>query len=82
MVLPTVKGTEGGALGDVYGVLPAAFSANGGPPIVFDFDYRGQPWVKVPRISAGVANGVCVKNTAGLATSTLLIVATISEANF
>lgn len=82
MVLPTVKGSEGVTLNDVIGVLPAAFPTSGVPPIVFDFDYRGQHHLKVPRIAPGVANGLCVKNLTGLATSTLLIVATITEANF
>ena len=79
--LPTVKGTEGGFVADAMGIVPNALPTTMFQPIVFDFDWRAAH-LKPLRITAGTANGVCVKNNTALATASLLVVASFSEANF
>lgn len=85
MSLPTVKGTEGLGLwrGSVYLTQTISASLGGGEPaklLDLDFDklLRGKP----PIIAAGAANGIVLKNSAGIAGATVAIIAYISEANF
>jgi hypothetical protein len=77
MTLPTVKGTEGTILFDA-----SVWVGTGAIPIRDPWE-----WVQVPSsqpiiIPAGTANGIVIKNTAGIATSTLDITIEFAETNF
>jgi hypothetical protein len=77
MTLPTVKGAEGVQL-DLYDFpLRAAIAANE-QEHVWTLPEDAKPWI----IPAGVANGICFKAAAGVATSTISIVVTLSETSY
>ena len=82
MALPTVKGTEGVVLaeGVVYLMQTVAASAQLSEPIqVWDFDRpRSKPLV----IAAGTTNGICIKNTGGIAGSSVSVNVWLDESNF
>lgn len=78
MTLPTVKGTEGVVLFDKTIWLGTAAIPVRDHPLFWEEQPRSQPII----IPAGTANGIVLKNTAGVATSTLSIVFEVTEANF
>jgi hypothetical protein len=84
MTLPTAKGTEVGA--NVIAGAPCyliqtigASTPFNNPIAVWDFDRpRSKPLI----IAAGVANGICIKNTAAHAGASVLINVWADESNF
>jgi hypothetical protein len=83
MDLPTVKGTEGAFIDAATAMLIQTVPL-GGPgqaSLIAEWDFdllRTKP----PRIPAGAANGIALKNTTGAAAATVVPVFEITEANF
>ena len=83
MSLPTVKGTEGVAIGRANPYLIQTMSATVGPPtaplVVWDFDRpRSKPLI----IAAGAANGIAVKNVTAVAGASITGTVWFDESNF
>jgi hypothetical protein len=74
MTLPTVKGAEGVQLDLIDFPLRAAIVAGEQEP-VWTLPDDVKPFI----IPAGAANGLCFKIVAGVATSTISIIATVTE---
>jgi hypothetical protein len=77
LTLNTVKGTEGNILWD-----QTIWLGTGAIPIVSPFVWTQMPNSKPIIIPAGVANGIVIKNTLGIATSTVDITVELVETAF
>lgn len=70
MTMPSSLGAEGASLWQDRVVVPTAAPTFPGSVAVIDWKFDEMPHVKVPRIPAGTANGLALKNNAALATAT------------
>ena len=78
MTLPTVKGTEGVTIDEGLFYI-STVTTGASIPVVFDFDRpRSKPLI----ISAGAANGICVKLVAGIASSFVNVTIEFDESSF
>lgn len=82
MTIPTVKGTEGSRIGRWTHWYVQTIGAAGGNPLLVDMNWDIGLRSKPPRIAAGTSNGLVVKNITATAAATVIIEATIVEANF
>jgi hypothetical protein len=83
MDLPTVKGTEGAFIDAAVSMLIQTVPT-GGPgqaSLIAEWDFD-QLRMKPPRIAAGAANGIALKNTTGAAAATVIPVFEFVEASF
>lgn len=78
MTLPTVKGTEGAALDTIVVTLVAAATAN----VNMLWEWTQLPGMKPIIIPAGVANGICLKNTVAAAAGSVRVAIEFAETNF
>ena len=82
MTLPTVKGTEGNTIGQVIDALPVQTLPTGGASLLLAFWDFSVLRSKAPRVPAGAANGICIKNPAAAAGLTVHVTVEFVEANF
>jgi hypothetical protein len=78
MTLPTVKGTEGAPLDTLAPTLVAAATA--GQNLIWEWTQH--PGMKPIIIPAGVANGICLKNTVAAAAGAIRVVIEFVETSF
>lgn len=81
MTLPTVKGTEGAAIMRPTAIVTQTAPTAGGSTLLFDLDFE-RLRSKGIRISAGTANGICLKIISATAACTVFPQVDIVEANF
>lgn len=79
MTLPTVKGTESNRLWTGAAMVTQTVPTAGGDLLMFDLDFDKMLRGKPPRVPAGVANGITIKNVSGNAAATVAVTAYISE---
>jgi len=84
MTLPTVKGTESTKLLDLSSqtIQTVGTGGTGVNPLLLDLDFDKLLRGKAPRIAAGAANGLALKQLTGAAAATVVVEARISEASF
>ncbi len=80
MTLPSSKGTEGVPLwrGQVYFTQTHPTARDREPLVILDLDFD-RLRIAPPVISAGTANGLCLKNVTGVAAATITWDAYVSE---
>lgn len=82
MTLPTVKGAESNRLWTGTAMVTQTVPTAGGDLLLIDLDFDKMFRGKGPRVAAGVANGLALKNTTAHAACAVAVTAYWSEANF
>jgi len=82
MTLPTAKGTESNRLWAGCRMVTQTVPTAGGEMLMFDLDFDKMLRGKVPRVPAGAANGIAIKNVSANAAATVAVTAYISELSY